>query len=149
MRRNTIGLVWLAGILLTVALYATGPDRFLQAAFDAVLGLHLFLRAMLANFTVEALELVRALAIGLFAIFVALGIMAARRGLRARAALLIVPGLFLALLYPVFDGYVLPTGRWFGAFLLAAVGALVMTRRLLSAGPQPPAPGAPWGAGRL
>ena len=149
MRRDIIGLVWLAGIVLTIALYATGPDRFLQAAFDSILQFHLLITAFLANFTIQALELIRALAVGLFAVFVALAIIAARRGLRARAALVIVTAMFLALLYPVFDGYVLPTGRWFGAFLLAAVGALVMTRRLLTAGPQPPAPGTPWSARRL
>jgi hypothetical protein len=148
-RRNTVGLVWLVGILLTVALYATGPDRFLQVSFDVLLHLQDVFQAIVASFTVQALELVRALAVGLFAVFVGLAVLASRRGLRARAALVVVTALFLALLYPAMGGYYLSTSRWFGAFLLAAVGALVMTRRLLSPVPQHPAPGDPWTARRL
>jgi hypothetical protein len=136
-RRNTIGLVWLVGILLTVGLYVTGPDRFLHAGFDLLLHTQFALQAVLAGFTIQAFELVRALAIGLFAVFLGLGILALRRGLRARAALIVVTALFLALLYPAVDGYYLSASRWSGAFLLAGVGALAMTRRLLSPEAQP------------
>ncbi len=132
MQRNTIGLVWLIGILLTLGLYATGPDRFLHASFDLLLRTQDFLQAVIVGFTVEAFQWVRALAIGLFAVFVVLGFLAVRRGLRARAALVTVTALFLALLYPAMDGAYVPASRWSGAFLLASVGALVMTRRLLS-----------------
>ncbi|MBV9653408.1 MAG: hypothetical protein JOZ42_02465, partial [Acetobacteraceae bacterium] len=133
MRRNTIGLVWLVGILLTCVLYATGPDRFLHAGFAFLLHTQFAFQGLIAGFTAGAFEWVRALAIGLFAVFLALGVLALRRGLQARAALVLVTGLFLVLLYPAMGGYYLPASRWSAAFLLACVGALVMTRRLLSA----------------
>ncbi len=131
MRRNTIGLVWLLGILLTLGIYVTGPDRFLHGGYGLLLHTQAAFHALIASFTVQAFEWVRALAIGLFAVFVALGLLALRRGLRARAALVVVTALFLALLYPAMDGYYLPASRWSAAFLLSSVGALVMTRRLL------------------
>ena len=43
---------------------------------------------------------------------------------------------YLALLYPAMAGLYVSTERWFGAFLLSAVGALVMTRRLISPDPR-------------
>ncbi len=143
MHRNTIGLVWLVGALLALAAYLIGPDRFLHGTFGVLLdlqatlqGLETTFRALLAGLTVEAFELIRALAIGLFVVFLALGLMAARRGLRARAALVVLTVLYLVLLYPAIDGDYVSGGHWTAAFLLAAVGALVMTRRLVSVPPQ-------------
>ena len=88
-----------------------GPDRFLHGTFGVLLdlqatlqGLETTFRALLAGLTVEAFELIRALAIGLFVVFLALGLMAARRGLRARAALVVLTVLYLVLLYPAIDG---------------------------------------------
>ena len=137
MQRNTIGAVWLVGALLALGAYLIGPDRFLHGAFGVLLdlqatfaNLHAAFQAMLAGLTMEAFELIRALAIGLFVVFLVLGVIAARRGLRARAALVSLTVLYLVLLYPAIDGYYVSSAHWMGAFLLAAVGALVMTRRL-------------------
>lgn len=132
MRRNTIGLVWLLGALLTAGVYATGPDRFLQVALGLLHHPQAGFEAVLAAFTIQAFELVCALAIGLFVVFIALGVMASRRGLRARAALAVVSVVYLALLYPAIEGFYVSTERWFGAFVLGAVGALVMTSRLIT-----------------
>ncbi len=152
MRRNTIGLVWLLGLLLTVIFYVAGPDRFLMVSLRFVDDVQAVIRAIVGAFTVEAFELVRAMALGLFAVFVVLGVMASRRGFRARAALIVVTVVFLALIYPAIEGYYVPTGRWFGAFLLAGIGALVMTRRLISPWPHapdaPPPEAGPWAARR-
>lgn len=135
MRRN-IGLIWVAGGMLTLAVYATGPDRFLRASLAGLYGLQRAAEALIAAFTVQTFDLLRALAVGLFAVFVVLGALAARRGLRARAALVLVSAVYVALLYPAMDGDYASPQRWLGAFLLAAVGALVMTSRLASPGPQ-------------
>ncbi len=144
-QRNAIGVVWLIGGLLALGAYVIGPDRFLHGAFGVLIdlqatfgNLHAAFQALLAGLTVEAFELIRALAIGLFVVFVALGLIAARRGLRARVALVTLTVLYLVLLYPALDGYYVSSAHWMGAFLLAAVGALVMTRRLTaSAGATP------------
>ena len=146
MQRNTIGAVWLVGALLALGAYLIGPDRFLHGAFGVLFdlqamfeNLHAALQTVLAGLTVEAFELIRALAIGLFVVFLALGVIAARRGLRARAALVILTALYLLLLYPALDGYYVSSAHWMGAFLLAAVGALVMTRRLTASAASTPA----------
>ena len=148
MQRNTIGLVWLAGTLLALGVYVIGPDRFLQVSFGLLDDLQAAMQAIMAAFTVKAFELIRALAIGLFVVFLGLGIIAASRGLRARAALVVVGILYLVLLSPAVDGGYVASSRWLGAFLLAAVGSLVMTRRLLGSAALPAPNGDPWAARR-
>jgi len=134
-QRNTIGLVWLIGALLALGAYVIGPDRFLHVSFAVLLDLQATFLAFLAGITIKAFELIRALAIGLFVVFLVLGLIAAQRGLRARAALVTITVLYLALLYPAIYGDYVTGGHWMGAFVLAGVGAVVMTRRLVSATP--------------
>ncbi len=135
MERRTIALVWCVGAALALLVYVVGPDRFLQVCFAILAGVQAMFQSIMAAITVKAFELVRAAAIGLFVVFVVLGIVAARQGLRARAALVLVSVVYCMLLYPAIDGDYVSSSRWFGAFLLAAAGALVMTRRLTAALP--------------
>ncbi len=135
MQRNTIAVVWLVGALLALGAYLIGPDRFLHVSFAVLLDMQATFQTFLAGITVKAFELIRALAIGLFVVFLVLGLIAAQRGLRARAALVSLTVLYLALLYPAIYGQYVSGGHWTGAFLLAGVGAVVMTRRLISATP--------------
>ena len=132
MRRNTIGVTWLCGLALAAGLYATGPDRFLSTVLD--IGQHLQdgFAALVAILGAQAFDMVRSLAIALFVVFLVLGLLAAQRGLRARSALLVVSGVFLALVWRPQGSYSAPSSHWMGAFVLAGAGAAVMTRRLMS-----------------
>ena len=83
----------------------------------------------IADLSSMALDVVRALAIGLYATFVVLAFAVLRRGGRARAALIVVTLLFLVLV--AHDDMVTESnGRWMAALALSAVGAIVMTTRL-------------------
>ncbi len=76
-----------------------------------------------------ALDLVRALAIGLYATFVVLALAVARRGGRAKGALVVITVLFVLLVGHA-DMATESNGRWTAALALCAVGAVVMTGRL-------------------
>lgn len=142
MQRRTIGGIWLFGLALALGLYVVGPDRFVQAGLDLAAQAQAALAGLVVLVTVDAFDLVRSLAIALFVVFLVLGILAAQRGLRARGALAVVSLLFLACIH---GGDGASGNGWLGAFVLAAVGAAVMTRRLVAA----PAAHDPWVARRL
>ena len=131
-RLSPILLAWLAGLSLALAVYVIGPDRFLFRLMDTFHVLAWRLSETLADLL--ALDAIRALAIGLFATFLALGIAVLRRGGRARGALIFVSVLFLLLAGGGLDDEAAGGGRWAAALLLAAVGAVVMTGRLRHTG---------------
>ena len=131
MRRNTVGVVWGLGLLLALGLYVAGPDRFgtvlvedFAWATGQVQGAFYLLGA-------QAFDAARALALGVFAVFVLLCLMAVGRGLRGRGALVAVSAVYLFLLLGPDSGEPILPDRWLGALLVAVVGALVMTRRLM------------------
>ena len=132
-RRDPIVLAWVAGLALAALVYAVGPDRFLFRVLDTLHVLAWRLSEAVADLSVLALDLVRALAIGLFATFVVLAVAVARRGGRGRGALLLVSVLFLFLAGGGADG-ASPNTRWTAALLLSGMGALVMTGRLRQTG---------------
>jgi len=138
MRRNTIALTWAGGLVLAGCVYLTGPDRFLAVTTDFLAHFEDNLLALLSRLGAQAFDVVRSLAIALFVIFVVLAVLALRRGLRARAALIVVTSVFLALVWRPNSAYGPPSGHWVGALVLAAFGALVMTRRLLASQAGPP-----------
>lgn len=142
MQRNTVGLIWIFGVLLAAALYATGPDRFVQAALAAWDGTARLIADLVAALSVNAFELVRSLAIALFAVFLALCLVAARRGRRVRAALVTVSVVFLLCVgAPGGEGLGAPGVNWLAALVLVGVGAAVMTRRLAEPAAPPGWPG--------
>ncbi len=138
MRRNTIALVWLGGILLAAILYVSGPAFFLGTAVAVINEAGRAVADSITFLSVQSFELVRAVAIALFAVFLVLGIIATQRGVRG-AGMVGVTVLFVALL--TIGGY---TSRfcWLAALLVAGAGALHMTQRLLGA-----PSGTPWGNG--
>jgi hypothetical protein len=147
MPRNTIALIWLAGLVVAVLVYLSGPDRFVSAVLDAVSAAWWNAQQVLHNISLAAFDAVRALAIGLYFVFVALGVVVVRRGGRAGGALLVVTLLFLGLIWHAPGGGFGAHSRWSGALVLAAAAALAMTRRLCRAeatswrgGPVPPQP---------
>ena len=99
MPRNTITAIWAAGIVLALFVYLTGPDRFVYAAFDFLQRTWWALQDTLRNISIAAFDLVRALAIGLYFVFVALAVLAIRRDGRGVAALVAVTLVFLLLVW--------------------------------------------------
>lgn len=131
MRRNTVGVVWVVGLLLAAGLYLAGPDRFGTVVVEDVAWAAQEVQGAFYLLGAQAFDAARALAIGVFAVFVALCLVAVGRGLRARGALLAVSAVYLFLLLGPDSGEPILPDRWLGALLVAGVGALVMTRRLM------------------
>ena len=133
MRNHTIGLVWLGGLVLALALYLSGPDQFIAAVLDATDAVEFAIQRWVGELRGQVYNLVRSLAIALLTVFIVLALAAARRGLRARVALVVVAALFAALVWRPEPGMSpAPPGNWLGALALVAVGAIVMTRRLVA-----------------
>jgi len=132
MRDRTVTVVWVVGLLLAALVYLVGPDRFLEDAFADADRLAEAAQLALLQAGARVYDVVRALAIACFAIFFALSVIAAGRGMPARGLLLIVSLLFLVLVWHEGPD---ATGHWLLAFLLAAAGAASLTRRLSSGPP--------------
>ena len=144
MPRNAIAAIWVGGLVLAMVVYLVGPDRFVFGAFDLFRDIGLRLQEALRNISIAAFDLVRALAIGLYFVFLALAVLAIRRGGRGAGALIAVSLVFFGLIWQSSgDGFGAHT-RWMTALLLSAVAALAMTRRLS----QPPEP-SPWRTGTM
>lgn len=128
---SPIWLAWAAGLGLAAVVYVVGPDRFMFRVMDTLHVLAWRISEAVADLPALSLDIVRAAAIGLFATFIALGIAVARRGGRARGALILVSVLFMLLAGGGLDeDQSAGGGRWTAAMLLAGVGAAVMTGRL-------------------
>jgi hypothetical protein len=125
--QRTILIVWAAGLLLALAAYEVGPDDFVSAAFALIDSATGTVQRLLHDLGMRAYDVVRALALGLFAIFFVLSLIAVQRGLPARWTLFVVTLLFLILVWH--EGPE-ASGHWTLAFLLAATGAASVTRRL-------------------
>jgi hypothetical protein len=142
MPRNTIAMVWAGGLILAVIVYLAGPDQFVYGVFDLIHRGWWTLQDALRNLSIAAFDLVRALAIGLYFVFVVLTLIVIRRGGRGRAALIALSVVFFALIWHA-PGYGFGAhGRWIAGLLLAAAGALSMTRRLTQPMVSPWRPGA-------
>lgn len=129
MRLNTVITVWILGAVLAVLFYAAGPDHVMADAERWVLHFGATLDSALRMMSAASFDLMRATALALLGVFLVLAGIAARRGLRARWALVAVPVTFLLL---VGAGQPASAPRWFTALVLVLVGAAMMTRRLVS-----------------
>ena len=132
-RRNPVLVAWGAGLALAAAVYIVGADRFWFRVVDTLHVLAWRVSEVISDLSLMTLDVVRALAIGLYATFVVLAVAVARRGGRARGALVVVSVVFLLLVGGADDGAG-PNGRWAAALVLAAIGSLVMTGRLRQPG---------------
>lgn len=128
-RGDPVVVAWAVGLGLAVLVYLLGPRDFLVHVWDAFNVLMWRLGVFIADLSVVALDVVRALAIGLYATFLVLGFAVLRRGGRARAALVIVTVLFAVLVLHD-DVMAESNGRWAAALALSGIGAIVMTNRL-------------------
>lgn len=128
MRRDPVSFVWLAGLALAVLLYLLDPALVAGRLADALSWLASAVDLAFAQITFAAADAVRAAALALYVVFCVLCVLAVRRGGRGRAALVAVSAAFLLLL--AWDDTGPGERRWGEALLLAAVGAVVMTRRV-------------------
>ncbi len=134
MPRNTVLLIWVVGALLALVLIFAGPNPVEHALADAAARLQL-LADRLDETTMEA---VRGLAIALFCVFLALCVLALRRGQPAIGMAILVSVVFLLLAGHVFVWvFFLRRPHWVLALLLALFAALTMTRRVMSPLPAP------------
>jgi hypothetical protein len=125
LRKNAVLLIWAAGLALAAVLYEVRPDHAARAVAVVVEGLP---RRAAEALDLRSGPLLRAAALALFAVFLALGALAWRRGRRSAWLLILVVAGVLALLHrPAGDGSEL---RWTAATLLAGGGAALLTRRL-------------------
>lgn len=131
MSRNTIGLIWIGGLLLAVLLTVLGPGLLgttIVGAFDRSLDA---LSLSLAQIGDPLREMIRGFAIAAYVVFIALCILARRRGLPSMTAAIVVTLLLLLLAGAPRDwGTSLHSSHWLLALLLTVGAALLMTRRL-------------------
>ncbi len=127
MQSRTITLVWAAGLSLAALIYVVGPDHALDSLFGLADEAAQSIQQLVVLLGGRAFDILRALAIGCFAIFFILSVVAGGRGLPGRWQLLGVTVLFLLLVWHQGPE---ATGHWLLAFVLAAAAALNVTRRL-------------------
>lgn len=135
--RNQVALIWILGAIVTLVAYQLGPNHFLASVIDVLSTAWDQIERWLTELSHASLELVRAAAIGLYVVFVALSILVVRAGGRARTALVAISSLFFLLVWG--GDFSVSNDRWFAAFVLVGIGATIMTRRL-SLGPRTVAP---------
>ena len=128
-RRDPVVVAWVLGLGLAALAYAVGPQYFLFRVVDWFHFAAWRLGEIIGDLSLVAQNVVRALAIGLYATFVVLAVSVLRRGGRARGALIVVTVLFLILIGPT-EMATESNARWTAALALSVVGAVVMTGRL-------------------
>ena len=143
MDRRTIGLIWVGGLVLMLAIYVIGPQNFIATCEQFVAEGVVWLSNFIDTLTQRAFEVVRAAAIAMYVVFVVLAVMAMGRGQHAGGMLFVVSLVFLRL---VRTEWFEPGPKWLAACVLAAVAAGTLTKRLLHA-PRPRNPADPWSMG--
>jgi hypothetical protein len=143
MDRRTIGAIWIGGIVLMAALYVIGPQDFIRACQEFLGQFWSYVSQLIDTLMQRAFDAVRAAAIALYVVFVVLALLAGHHGIRSGGALFVVTVLFALLLG---TGWYSPATGWFSAALVACIGALVMTGRLLRTPLVQRDPRDPWGA---
>ncbi len=128
-RRDPVMLAWALGLGLAVLAYAVGPQYFLFRVVDYVHLAAWRFGEIIGDLSLVARDVVRALAIRLYATFVVLAMTVLRRGGRAKGALIVVTLLFLVLIGQV-EVATENNTRWIMALALSGFGAIAMTNRL-------------------
>jgi hypothetical protein len=142
-RRETILMIWIGGIVLAAALYLIGPDRFFDVCLAVLNEIDAVFRNLVAELGAQTYGVVRALAIAIFVVFAVLAVLASQRGLHGFWPLVVVSAVFMALVWRPYAVYPAPISRWIAALVLVVVAAVIMTQRLSVAtlrrnGPLPP-----------
>lgn len=127
-KRNPVAAVWAFGLVVAVLAYVLGPYNLLTAITATIREAAAWMERLSFELFRTAAGFIRAAAIGLYAVFVVLALMVLRQGGQAKTALVVVTGLFYLLVWT--GEYDIGHERWFLAFGLCAISALVMTRKL-------------------
>lgn len=132
MTRNTIGLIWMGGLVLAVLLTVIGPGMF-GTTLGTAIGRSLdTVSLMLQQLGDPLREMIRGFSIAAYVVFIALCVLARRRGLHAMTVAVVVTLLFLLLAGEPRDwDRSLHSAHWLLALLLSVGAALLMTRRLM------------------
>ena len=131
MDRNTIGLIWVGGLLAAVLLTVVGPG-----ALGTELGLAMERLVDSATLALAQVgdplrEMIRGFAIAAYGVFIALCVVARRRRLPAMVTAIVVTLVFLFLVgSPRGWDRSLQGAHWFLALLLNLAASLLMTHRL-------------------
>ena len=141
MDRKTLVWIWAGGAVLMVLIYLFGPEHFLTVVTQAITDGLRWINDLVATFVQRAFEVVRAAAIALYVVFVALAVLSMSRGVRAGGMLFVVSVVFLLLVRT--DWYE-PGTKWLAALVLTAIAAITQTQRLLQV-KRPRDPADPWG----
>lgn len=130
MRRESILMIWIGGLVLAVALYLIGPDRFFDAVVNLFDTIDIAFRNLVAALGVQTYSVIRALAIAIYVVFAVLAVLSSQRGHSGIGALFVVTILVTILVWRPYDIYPAPLSRWIVALALNVAGAVVMTQRL-------------------
>jgi hypothetical protein len=147
-RRETILMIWIGGLVLAVALYLIGPDRFIDVCLVVLDGIDAAFRNLVAELGAQTYGVVRAFAIAIYVVFAVLAFLASQRGRRGIWALIVVTATLMLLVWRPNAVYPAPIGRWIAALVLVIVAAVVMTQRLSAAAPGRKGPLPPYPPGR-
>ncbi len=131
MSRNTIGLIWVGGLLGAVLLTVVGPGTLgteLGLALDRLVDSTTLALAQVGD---PLREMIRGFAIATYGVFIALCVVARRRHLPSMATAVAVTLVFLFLVgSPRGWDRSLHGAHWLLALLLNLAASLLMTRRL-------------------
>ena len=81
-RRDTLAVIWIGGLLLAGLIYLVGPDQFLDLS-DPAGSLDFGFRRLILSLGTQLFGVIRALAIALYRAFVVLALLSSARGRRA------------------------------------------------------------------
>lgn len=126
--RNPVAAIWVFGLVVALLVYQLGPNHLIATIAAVAAEALRVLERWSYDLSRISAEFVRAAAVGLYVVFVALSLLVIRNGGRARAALILVSGLFYLLVWR--NEFDVSEGRWLGGFLLTGIAALIMTHRL-------------------
>ncbi len=129
-RPDPVALVWIAGVAIAVVAYAVGPDRVVAGAFEVFHQASWYVDELVHNLTTATLAALRAVAIGLFGVFVGLSLLAMRRQAHGPGGLIVVAIAFLLLVWGAEGDNPAANMRWAVALIVAAAASLGATRRL-------------------
>jgi hypothetical protein len=132
-RPDPVALVWIGGIALAALAYVLGPDHVVASVLAAIDRAGWAVSELIGNLTAAAFEAMRAAAIGLLGVFVALSVLAIRRDRRGHAGLIVLTVVFILLVWGANGDTPAANTRWLLALALAALGAVAATNRLARA----------------